>query len=88
MNKNQGYEKVKKVIDEFLSNCKEGSFIFRGENAIPDNEGKIKSSLYRKYEGYDIWSEKFNPIDVEKEIALYHNLGKLPEPPLITHRFF
>ena len=22
------------------------------------------------------------------EIALYHNLGKLPEPPLITHRFF
>ena len=22
------------------------------------------------------------------EIALYHSLGKLPEPPLITHRFF
>ena len=22
------------------------------------------------------------------EIALYHNLGRLPEPPLITHRFF
>ena len=22
------------------------------------------------------------------EIALYHNLGKLPEPPLLTHRFF
>ena len=22
------------------------------------------------------------------EIALYHSLGKLPEPPLFTHRFF
>jgi len=22
------------------------------------------------------------------EIALYHSLGKLPEPPLMTHRFF
>ena len=45
--KDFSYQKTQEKIQEILNECREGKYIFRGENR--DDYGKVSSNLYREY---------------------------------------
>ena len=57
---------VRDIINPLIEKYQTGSYIFRGTTK---KHKKVSSSLYRKYESKNIWTEHFNPSMAEKEIV-------------------
>lgn len=70
------------MLIRFLDKDKEIHNIYSVSNLLrrqtPNGDNKVKLTVRKSY-GFR--------TDKAREIALYHVLGKLPEPPL-THGFF
>ena len=74
-----GLERTEFSFNEFFDVLAERAKKAYSSGIVEGLNNKVKLTMRKSY-GF----RTFKAI----EIALYHSLGKLPEPPLITHRFF
>ena len=60
---------VKNVIDNLISKCSDGNYVFRGVKKIYKGENTLSSSLFREHEKGQVWNKYFSPKQAEKEIV-------------------
>ena len=69
MIENKNYTEIKQLIDNLISKCSDGKYVFRGVKKNYKWQNLLSSSLFRKHEKGQVWNKYFSPKQAEKEIV-------------------